>query len=79
MSLDLDEKQILCDVEFSEDEAVESTVMKVFAKTMDTAVRQFILIVWPKISSAAGSLEQQLTPPGPQSVPWKGKLCRSAA
>ena len=55
-SFSVDEKQVLCDVEYSEEEAVESTVMKVFAKTMDTAVRHFILIIWPKISSAAGSL-----------------------
>ena len=55
-SFSVDKKQVLCDVEFSEEEAAESSIMKVFAKTMDTAVRQFILIVWPKVSSAAGSL-----------------------
>ena len=55
-SFNVDGKQVLCDVEFTEGEAVESTVMKVFAKTMDTAVKHFILIIWPKMSAAASSL-----------------------
>ncbi len=55
-SFNVDAKQVLCDVEFIEGEAPDSSIMKVFAKTMDTAVKHFILIIWPKISASAGSL-----------------------